>query len=537
MIKNQEKKKKLELDLKINEIHKDNITGEATIQNNLSIKEFIPLPQLTKEISIKDLQALLTHAVLIDNVIKQKELKNNSKDNNSVDNQNQDYSNISSYIASIAVIQTVQNVANYFKALANYWKTYADNKKQNSVGNTVKASPPQLPNYLDKNERFTFELHRQRFSQSGTLFTINPKKHKIYSNFYNPDNSLINLEIIEKFNSYNFLADIEKELESKINKHSFLSPKYKGNNPSQSLLKPKTKYELQTVRFVSLRKSKNVSNEELLKLRGKYKKELKIEAVVKIETDIADDSPLAKVITYFNQIKTLKENDNNYDIKVKLLGKNFKEDKEFLELTDKQQEKIVKAFLESNNYIPTNKGLSQSNINLNIGSINNENKNKKNSLARYGGLDLGKRNIASLALTHGDNIVYSGQYINQHLTHLNSKLDEIKASIFKSSLSEELVEKVLYNREINELNNFQYQYDNNQQLNTEKLNNYLAKRDNFIKKHNLKKEDGSDYTITDKLDKKELNKEEQKEIREANKKVYQNINYLKVLIKMENFKS
>ena len=464
------------------------------------VKEFIPLPLIVNTISIQELQRLLTDKSLIENVLREKEkivdTLNNSDDSNQEKEvrYNKDYANIHSVIAQYAVHQMVDNIKNHFKAVASYWKNY-------KVGD--KPTPPQLPKYLDKNQRFTFELHHSRFNSKGNIFTINSNKHKLYSNFYDIDGSLIDLTTIEQFNHYNFKANLEKEITNKLNSKSKIAQEFIKKNDlnlelnSNEYIDNKgniNQYELQTVRFVSHRKTG----------KGKNKKPLKIEAVVKIETDIADNSPLAKIINYYEQNKTV-----------------FKKEKlSYTELTTETQQKVVLHFLNS-----TNKTTIKSDQTI------------TNSIfTRYGGIDLGENNIAALALTHGKNIVYSGQYINHHLTHLNTKLDEIKSSIFKQSLSKELLEKVLYNQKISELNNFNYQYSDDKACNEEKLNEYLSKRTTFIQQYNLKKEDGSDYVITDKLEKLKLNTTELKEINLANKAVYQNLNYVKTLVRMENFK-
>ena len=464
------------------------------------VKEFIPLPLIVNTISIQELQRLLTDKSLIENVLREKEkivdTLNNSDDSNQEKEvrYNKDYANIHSVIAQYAVHQMVDNIKNHFKAVASYWKNY-------KVGD--KPTHPQLPKYLDKNQRFTFELHHSRFNSKGNIFTINSNKHKLYSNFYDIDGSLIDLTTIEQFNHYNFKANLEKEITNKLNSKSKIAQEFIKKNDlnlelnSNEYIDNKgniNQYELQTVRFVSHRKTG----------KGKNKKPLKIEAVVKIETDIADNSPLAKIINYYEQNKTV-----------------FKKEKlSYTELTTETQQKVVLHFLNS-----TNKTTIKSDQTI------------TNSIfTRYGGIDLGENNIAALALTHGKNIVYSGQYINHHLTHLNTKLDEIKSSIFKQSLSKELLEKVLYNQKISELNNFNYQYSDDKACNEEKLNEYLSKRTTFIQQYNLKKEDGSDYVITDKLEKLKLNTTELKEINLANKAVYQNLNYVKTLVRMENFK-
>jgi IS605 OrfB family transposase len=472
-------------------------------------KKFIPLSLLVNTLSIQELQKLLTDKSLIENVLREKE-KNIDALNNSNTSCCKDYTNIHSFIAQYAVHQTVDNIKNHFKAVATYWKNYKAGDK---------PSPPQLPKYLDKNQRFTFELHHSRFNNRGNIFTINPNKHKLYSNFHNIEDSLIDLKTIEEFNSYNFKKSLSCEITNKLNSKSKLAKAFIQKNniilntneyiDNMGLVKT---YELQTVRFVAHRKTG----------KGKNKKPLKIEAVVKVETDIADDSPLAKIINYYEKNKAI-----------------FKKEKStYTELLTDIQQKIILHFLAHHDKKIITKKLvttSKKDLEDNVSSVENV-KSNKNIFSRYAGIDLGKNNIASLALTHGKNVVYSGQYINQHLTHLNSKLDEIKSSIFKDFLSNELLVKVLYNHEISELNNFNYQYTNDKVCNEEKLNSYLLKRSNFISQHNLKKEDGKDYVLTDKLDKFKLNTAELKEINIANKVVYQNLNYVKTLVKMENFK-
>ena len=527
---------------KIEQQKQENLLKNKEIQDNkkdsnnhnveLEAKEFIPLHLIVNTVSIQELQKLLTDKSLIENVLREKEkivdTLNNSDDSNQEKEvrYNKDYANIHSVIAQYAVHQMVDNIKNHFKAVASYWKNY-------KVGD--KPTHPQLPKYLDKNQRFTFELHHSRFNSKGNIFTINSNKHKLYSNFYDIDGSLIDLTTIEQFNHYNFKANLEKEITNKLNSKSKIAQEFIKKNDlnlelnSNEYIDNKgniNQYELQTVRFVSHRKTG----------KGKNKKPLKIEAVVKIETNIDDNSPLAKIINYYEQNKAVFK----------------KETLSYTELTQDIQQKVVLHFLVNHD---KEKALNKKNLlGNNVSSsetkkedktlIHKDNKTTVTSdktitntiFTRYAGIDLGENNIAALALTHGKNIVYSGKYINHHLTHLNTKLDEIKSSIFKQSLSKELLEKVLYNQEVSELNNFNYQYNDDKACNDEKLNCYLLKRNDFIKQHNLKKEDGKDYVITDKLDKLQLNTTELKEINLVNKTVYQNLNYIKLLVRMENFK-
>ena len=544
----QQKQEKLLKSKILNQLNNENKKDSNHDNVETDVKEFIPLSLIVNTVSIQELQKLLTDKTVIENVLrskasplgreKEKTVDNVDKSNELIPEEpisyGQDYTNIHSVIAQYAVHQTVDNIKNHFKAVASYWKNY-------KLGD--KPTPPQLPKYLDKNQRFTFELHYSRFNSKGNIFTINPKKHKLYSNFYNIEGSLIDLTTIEQFNSYNFKDSLVKEITKKLNSKSVIAQEtIKKNNVvlnNNEYIDSKgniNQYELQTVSFVSHRKTG----------KGKNKKPLKIEAVVKIETEISDNSPLVKIINYYEQHKTV-----------------FKKEKlSYTELTTETQQKVILHFLthhekqliNNNNVLqsktstleeeaseetslPNNVTNIENSIDITNETIVKSDKTIINTIfTRYAGIDLGENNIAALALTHGKNIVYSGRYINHHLTHLNTKLDEIKSSIFKQSLSKELLEKVLYNQKISELNNFNHQYGSSSQINTEKLNEYLLKRNDFIQQHNLKKEDDKDYVVTDKLDKLKLNTEELKEINLANKAVYQNLNYVKTLVKMENFK-
>lgn len=554
---------------------------------------YVPIPSIDKTITTKELMAILTDFSLIDNVVKAKEKQNKVLKNNYTD-----YTNISSYVASVAVKQTVQNMKNYFKAVIAFWKNVKENKSSNinTSNKKEKLTPPQLPKYLDKNERLTFEIHHQRFNKKGILFKVDAKKHKLYTDFHDKDNSLIDITTINEYNRYNFLEEITTIIEKQINKQS--------NN--KNINTNKINYKLQTVRFVAL--GKNIELNSRKKLKGKHKEPLKIECVIKIEHEIEDNSTLAKTIHFYNSLKNIsnKIEAGNHTtpestlekecLKEQLLGKVSINNCDYFELTDKQQAIIAQYVIDCNTIdhfsinlsetIPFNmnkiaKALNEgkdttdnNSYNNNINSttntdfdfnhkdsyksfnqkiknnifINNYNytckQNQEQSFTRFGGLDLGIRQIASLALTHGDNILFAGKYINKHLTHLNHQLDSIKTGIFKNYLTKDLFDKVMYNQEVSEINSFEY-------INNPTLWEQQQKiRQDFIEKHQLNiniletddnknnktTNNTDDKNLKNKLAKKELTKTEQKDLIKASKNIYQNTHYLNTLHKIENFK-